>query len=146
MQVLEPCCCEAQTHWALCMRSYTGGVTSAQVQRWLSQQALPNNVSRAYTVVRSQLAAIWEQMPSGCQIVILSFSIRLVFLWIGFWPLFPLEELCLSQTASDLSPVKEMKVWVTIASGEIIYKSELLCFKWLSHFYFILFFYFFVVT
>lgn len=117
-------------HWALHKRSFTGGVASMHVLRWLSQQALPNNVSGAYTVVRSQLAAIWEQMPSGCQIVILSFSIQLLFLWIGFWPFFPREELCLSQITSDLSPVKEIKVWVTIASGETIYKSEFQCFKW----------------
>lgn len=135
-QVLEQCCCDTATHWALRKRSFTGGVASMHVLRWLSQQAFPNNVSGAYTVVRSQLAAIWEQMPSGCQIVILSFSIQLVFLWIGFWPFFPREELCLSQTTSDLSPVKEMKVWVTIASGETIYKSRFQSFKWLSHFFF----------
>lgn len=135
-QVLEQCCWEAPTCWALRKRSFTGGVASMHRLRWLSQQALPNNVSGAYTVVRSQLAAIWEQMPSGCQIVILSFSIQLVFLWIGFWPFSPWEELCLSQTTSHLSPVKEMKVWVTIASGETIYNSEFQCFKWFSHFFF----------
>lgn len=103
---------------------------------WLSQQALPNNVSGASTVVRSQLAAIWEQMPSGCQLVIFSFSIQLVFLWFGFWPFFPREKLCLSQTTSDLSPAKEIKVRVTIASGETIHKSEFQCFKWFSYFFF----------
>lgn len=100
-QVLQQCCCDAPNHWAL-RKSFTGGVASMHVLRWLSQQALTNNVSGAYTVVKSQLAAIWEQMPNGCQIVILSFSIKLVFLWIGFWPFFLQEELCLSQTTSDL--------------------------------------------
>lgn len=81
--------CDAPTHQALSKSSLTGGVALKQGLPWLSQQALPNNVAGAYTVVRSQLAAIWEQMPSGCQIVILSFSILPVFLWIGFWPFFP---------------------------------------------------------
>lgn len=81
--------CDAPTHRALRKRSLTGGVAPRQGLPWLSQQALPNNVAGAYTVVRSQLAAIWEQMPSGCQIVILSFSIQPIFLWIGFWPFFP---------------------------------------------------------
>lgn len=82
-------CCDAPTRRALCKSSLTGGVASKRGLPWLSQQALPNNVAGAYTVVGSQLAAIWEQMPSGCQIVILSFSILPVFLWIGFWPFFP---------------------------------------------------------
>lgn len=135
-QVLEKCCCDAPTHRATCKRSFTGGVASIHVLRWLSQQALPNNVSGAYTVVRSQLAAIWEQMPSGCQIVILSFSIQLVFAWIGFWPFFPPGKSC---AWANQPPVKEMKVRVIIASGETIYKSEFQCFKWFPTFFFFFF-------
>lgn len=121
-------CYDAPTRRALCKSSLTGGVASKRGLPWLSQQALPNNVAGAYTVVGSQLAAIWEQMPSGCQIVILSFSILPSFCELAFGLFFPREEMCLSQNTSDLSPVKEMKVWVTITSGETISKSQFKCF------------------
>lgn len=139
-QVLEQCRCDAPTHWAL-RKSFTGGVASMHVLRWLSQQALTNNVSGAYTVVKSQLAAIWEQMPSGCQIVILSFSIQLVFLWIGFWPFFSP-----GRVVPEPNNLRFMKKWK--------YESLLLLvkqfidqnFSALSGFPTFFFFFFFVIT
>lgn len=56
--VPEQPCCDTPTHQVLHRRSLTGGVAPKQGLPCLSQQALPNNVAGAYTVVRSQLAAI----------------------------------------------------------------------------------------
>lgn len=77
--------------------------------------------------------ASWLPSESRCQAAVRLSSWVLVFnlsfceLVLAFF--LPREELFLSQNTSDLSPVKEMKVWITITSGETIYKSEFKCFK-----------------
>lgn len=76
--------------------------------------------------------ASWLPSESRCQVAVRLSSWVLVFYpsfcELAFGLFFPREEMCLSQNTSDLSPVKEMKVWVTITSGETISKSQFKCF------------------
>lgn len=84
--------------------------------------------------------ASWLPSESRCQVAVRLSSWVLVFnpsfCELAFGLFSPREELCLSQTTSDLSPVKEMKVWVTITSGETINKSQFKHFKVFSTLFF----------